>query len=194
MMARLLALVLMTLTIAACAPVPITYLKPSAPNAKYTGSACAGHSVPSDRILLFGPEGVVIGINPRAYSGLNFEINLYIPPPVSVRFVSGTFLLTDEPTNVVHEYRAEYVYAGSHTKIDIREPLAGRATPKSFGYSIGYILGIDPQYFMRVSFKNVESKQLRLRIPPLMIGAQTFEFPDVDFREVTETFIVSLNC
>ena len=113
--------------------------------------------------------------------------------PVSVRFSSGTFLLTDELTKVAHEYRAEYVYWGSHTRIDIREPLGMRATPKSFGYSIGYSLGIDPQYFMRASFKTVESNQFTLRIPPLMVGTQTFAFPDVDFREATETFLLG-NC
>ena len=193
-MARLLVLALMTLAIAACAPMPITYLKPSAPNAKLTGSACAGYSVPRDRIWLFGPEGVVIGLNPNTFSGLNFEMYLYVPPSVSVRFVSGTFLLTDEPTNIVHEYRAEYVSGGGHPKIGIGAPLDTRPNPKSIGYSIGHSLGIDPQYSMRTSFKNVESKQFKLRIPPLMVGAQTFEFPDVDFREVTETFIVPLNC
>lgn len=208
-MARLLILVSITLTLAGCLVAPVTYIKSSAPNAEQHSSACAGHGPHKDLAVLSGPEGIVIAVSaytlgertasdpikPRP-TAVQVSIDLYIPPPVSVRFVSGTFLLTDEVTKVVHEYRAEYVWVGSQSKKDIREPFSGtshkagaRFPPRWFGKTIDqYPIGV------RLTFRDVQSKQLKLRIPPLMVGAQTFEFPDIDIREVTEWIVASFNC
>jgi hypothetical protein len=145
----------------------------------------------------------VIGVSVNAARG-EFDIALFVPPRVSVRFESGVFALTDELTTVVHEYRAQYVRdvygpiapgTARRPSIDIREPLSGvrRKPADSPGYSIGHSIGIDPQYFIHPSF-NVSSKQFRLRIPPLEIGAKTFEFPEVSFREVTESIAAPFNC
>ena len=203
-MARLLILVSMTLMLAGCLVVPETYFKPSAPNAEHHASKCAGAGPLKDLAVLSGPQGIVISVQPYLItatafapkSGIAISIDLYIPPPVSVRFVSGTFLLTDEVTKVVHEYRAEYVWASSQSKKDIREPFSGRPLinwpyhlPRWFGKTIDqYPIAV------RLTFWDVQSKQLKLRIPPLMVGAQTFEFPDIDIREVTEWISAPFNC
>jgi hypothetical protein len=200
---RLLVLVSMTLALAGCLVGPMTYLKPSAPGAKYTGSKCAGFSAPQDRIWLSGPEGIVIGVGVNA-ARAQFDIALFVPPAASVRFESGVFSLTDELTKAVYQYRAEYVVdvygpitpgKVGRPHIDIREPLSGtrRKPADSPGYSIGHSIGIDPQYFIYPSF-NVYSKQFRLRIPPLVAAGKTFEFPEVSFREVTESIAAPFNC
>jgi len=202
-MARLLALATATLALAGCLVGPATYLKPSAPGARYTGSKCAGFSAPKDRIWLSGPEGIVLGVGVNA-ARAEFDVTLFVPPRVFARFESGVFLLTDELTRAVYEYRAEYVtdVYGSpvpgkigRPRIDIREPLSGmRQKPADTpGHSIGHSIGVDPQYFIHPSF-NAYSKQFRLRIPPLVVGTQRFEFPEVTFREVTESIAAPFNC
>ncbi len=202
-MARLLILVSMTLTLAGCFPAPVTYFKPSAPNALHTSSTCAGASPEKDVAVLSGPQGIVLRVQPFTprEGAVEISVRLYIPPksPVSVRFTSGTFLLMDEVTKVVHEYRAKHVFSplAAGRPIDIQEPLSG--TPSS-----NWPYGHPPQWFGKtidnspygipLSFKDVQSKQVRLRIPPLVVGAQTFEFPDIDIREVTEWVLAPFNC
>ena len=199
----------MTLALAGCLVGPVTYFKPSAPNAEYTWSGCAG---PPEKALLSGPEDIVIAVHafhafipgkrtesapikPRP-TDVRVDIHLYIPPPVSVRFVSGTFLLTDEVTKVVHEYRSEYVWVDTYSKKDIREPFSGRShndwrsIRRWFGKTINQI----PIRVNGLTFRDVQSRQFRLRIPPLMVGAQKFEFPDIDIREVTEWISAPFNC
>lgn len=233
MAVRLFGLISLTLAVAACAPVAVTYFKPSAPNAEYKMSTCAGWAGPEDRVLLAGPEGIVIGVEAytteelsallratRREVGIEFSIAVFIPssPPMSVRFASGTFLLTDELTKVVHEYGAEDVLdfphynvlldgpnvavhyrdprlAGRMRRIDIREPLSGTSRkewhgppPRWFGKAI------DHPYYIVLSFRNVQSKQFRLRLPPVLVGREAFEFPEIGFREVTEWIGQSLNC
>lgn len=46
----------------ACAPVQVTYLKPSAPSVEYTRSTCGGAAGPEDRALLVGPDGYTFRI------------------------------------------------------------------------------------------------------------------------------------
>jgi hypothetical protein len=128
-------------------------------------------------------------------------VKLYVPPtsPVSVRFASGTFLLTDEVTKVVHAYRAKQVFSplAAGRPIDIQEPLSGTRRihwwpgypPRWFGTTVDY-----GPYSISLSFRGLQSSQFRLRIPPLVVGAQAFEFPDVDIREVTEWIAAPFNC
>ena len=203
-MARLLVLVSMTLTLAGCLVLPDTYIKASAPGAEQHSSACAGAGPYKNMAVLNGPEGIMISIQPSLpRSTIFIDVKLYIPPtsPVSVRFASGVFLLTDEVTKVVHEYRAEHVWgplAAGGPRINIQAPLSDTPRiphrglpnpPRWFGKTIDY----NP-YSISFSFKDVQSKQFRLRIPPLIVGAQTFEFPDVDIREVREWIVGTLNC
>jgi hypothetical protein len=103
----------------------------------------------------------------------------------------------DEVTKVVHEYRATHVFSplAAGRPIDIQEPLSGTPRrnwpnpPRWFGKTIDY-----SPYSIPLLFKDVQSKQLRLRIPPLVVGTQTFEFPDIDIREVTEWILAPFNC
>lgn len=202
-MARLLVLLSMTLALAGCLVVPDTYIKPSAPNAEQHSSACAGHGPHKDLAVLSGPEGIMISVNPFTLTGgeMAISVRLYIPPtsPISVRFASGTFLLTDEVTKVVHEYRAKQVFSplAAGRPVDIQEPLSRTPRinwwpgypPRWFGKTVDY-----SPYSISLSFRGLQSKQFRLRIPPLVVGVHTFEFPDVDIREVREWIVAPFNC
>lgn len=50
------------ITVTACAPVQVTYLRPSAPGAEYARSTCGGAAGPKDRAVLRGPGGFVIRV------------------------------------------------------------------------------------------------------------------------------------
>lgn len=53
---------LASITVTACAPVQVTYLKPSAPGAEYERSTCGGAVGPKDRAVLRGPGGYAIRV------------------------------------------------------------------------------------------------------------------------------------
>lgn len=54
---------LASFAVTACAPVPVTYLSPSAPGAEYTRSECGEAAGPKDRAVLRGPEGYIIRVD-----------------------------------------------------------------------------------------------------------------------------------
>ncbi len=129
MAVRFSALIVVALAISACFPLLITHLKPSAPGGQYTKIACAGRVGVKDRLVLAGPDGVMIGVESyslgeltrviRAHQneytlgydkvGTGFSIILRIPPGRTVRFASRSFFLTDQVTRVVHEYQGASV-------------------------------------------------------------------------------------
>jgi hypothetical protein len=192
-----------TLALAACGPV--RYPKSSAPNAERHASACAGHGPVKDVAVLAGPQGIVVSIRARIYRAsneTNIGIAIHVPETVSLRFTSATFTVTDVTSGVRHEHRVTHAYdpLGGGTperrRKGILEPLSGtsrttpdRFPPRWFGRTIDSV-----PYSIDLRFRNLGSWPLTLRMPAVMVGAQTFEFPEIDVREVKEWIAVPLNC
>lgn len=136
---------LASITVTACAPVQVTYLRPSAPGAEYAHSTCGGAVGPKDRAVLRGPDGYVMRVSSYYLEGVS-SINLWdekiaakqgrtvyqashlYPKGIgitliveaqrdqaaSIRFLSNSFILTDEATEAIHEYQAEHVWLFEH--------------------------------------------------------------------------------
>lgn len=143
MAVRFSALIVVALTVSACILVPVTYLKPSAPGGQNTNTVCIGTVGPKDRLVLAGPDGVMIGVdsyslrelsavmraraNWERYTlgydkvGTGFNVILRIPAGRTVRFASRSFFLTDQVTHAVHEYQGTSVL----DFVDIRFLLRG---------------------------------------------------------------------
>ena len=125
MAVRFSALIVIALAVSACVPILTTHLKPSAPGGQTTNTACAGMVGPKDRLVLAGPDGVMIGV--ESYSleelsaveralrqpytmgyeavGTGFVVIVNLPVGRNVRFASRSFFLTDQVTHAVHEYQ-----------------------------------------------------------------------------------------
>jgi hypothetical protein len=121
--------VAVSLTVSACALLPTAYLKPSATGGEYTKSGCAGVAGPEDRLVLAGPDSIMIGVESFSLEevravlgavrppktsvdekvGTGFSVILHIPVGQTVRFASRSFFLTDQVTHAVHEYQATSV-------------------------------------------------------------------------------------
>lgn len=258
---------LASITVTACAPVQVTYLKPSAPGAEYTRSICGETAGPKDRAVLRGPESYVIRVDTYSLeevSSLNLwheqiavkqgrtvykashiypkgtGITIIVQTPqdqsASMRFLSKAFFLTDEATGSVHEYQAENVldfedadvlldgavaaahsirYADERVKVDrshiptwprwVQSVRSSDDHVKVRRLSILQALTPIPAekkwlratyrpYYIVLFFENVRSAQFRLRIPPVSIGATSFDFPEITFRLVNEWIVAPLNC
>ncbi len=138
------ALVLLSLAASACAPAPTTYLKPFAVGGQYTRSICAGAAGPEDRLVLAGPDGVMIGVesysleevsvivrasrppstSPSERVGTEFSVILHIPAGQTVRFASRSFFLTNQVTHTVHQYEAVSVLDYVDARVLLDGPVA----------------------------------------------------------------------
>jgi len=141
------------IAVTACAPVQVTYLRPSAPGAEYARSTCGGREGPNDRAVLRGPGGYVIrassytlevvsSINlseeKRAATqqatvyqashlypkgiGITLIVEAQQDQAASIRFLSNSFILTDEATEAIHEYQAEHVWLFEHPAVLLDGP------------------------------------------------------------------------
>jgi len=229
---------LATLAVAACAPLPYEYLKPSVPGAEYTRSECGESVGPKDRVVLHGPEDLTIRVSgflleelsyvqqfenriatkhkqgqkqpypSIAYeTGIGIAIILQIPQSTSVQFLSKSFLLMDEGAQAVYEYQAEHLFLFPEAIVKLGALTAALGSQRtgdgqlkrriSFSESLTAVppkegwfgLTTDRPYYIVLLFGNIEdarSGRFRLRIPPLSVGAMTYEFPEISFRFVKE--------
>lgn len=152
-------------------------------------------------------------------SGIGVAIAFYVPATLedSVRFGSGIFQLTDDLTKTVYEYRAEYVLDFSvggaildglvlaskslkpelaMRRIDIGQPLPGISRRESWYRPHPKWLGrkLENLYYIVLRYPQANADQYALRLPPVLVGSTTYQFPVVQFRRVTETIWYPLNC
>jgi len=138
--------------------------------------------------------------------GIGIAILLQIPQSISLQFLSRSFLLMDEESQAVYEYQADQLLLFTKPTVNLNALSAalaslcsGDCAPKShFGLlesltappkAKWFGLTIDRPYYIVLLFEKIEnarSGQFSLRIPPLSVGAVTYEFPEIDFHFVRE--------
>jgi hypothetical protein len=227
-----------------CFPGPVTYLKPSAPGGQHRNSTCGGEVGPEDRLVLADSTGVMVGLETysleelsevlrsqderltrgrpteqtptvRPTAGTGFSIILYVPEGRSLRFVSRSFVITDQRNATVQERVPTRVFSSSgrlldglvagmvgtpHSpkvgpQIDVGETLVGApGTRSSRGVQRWFDTRVARQFYVIVEFDNLNCRDCTLRMPPMQVDSTAVQFPEIRLRTVREWFWSTLNC
>jgi len=188
------AVSLLVLLLAACAPMRVSFYRPDSAHGQLVKAWCP----PVRSVILFDVHDVTVGFEistpqkNRILATMTFEI----PEKHSVLLIDHSIEI-QSPTQASSwgnlRGRA-WVSAGRTGKISLKMPMQGKTEERLFDQITRYGKTKHAYYFLRAEIATIPMEKLSLKPPRFLVDGMEADLPDITFLRTSESYIGSLNC
>lgn len=188
------AVSLIVLLLAACAPMSVSFYRPDSAHGKLVKAWCP----PVRSVILFDVHDVTVGFEVsspqenRILATMTFEV----PETHSVLLIDHSIeIQSPTQTRSWGDLRGRvWVSAGQTGEISLKTPMQGKTEERLFDQITRYGKTKHAYYFLRAEIATIPMEKLSLKPPRFLVDGMEVDLPDITFSRTSESYIGSLNC